>query len=415
MATIIQHLLNNGSLESQTRDYFGAVEAFTFWKGRVALFSALKALNIGVGDAVMMAGYTCAVVPAAVKALQSKPLYVDIDPRSYNLNPILLEKLWQPDVKALIVQHTYGIPAEMDSIMAWADDKGIPIIEDCCHTFGTAYRNRLVGTFGIAAFLSTQWSKPFTTGLGGLLIVHSRELSEKVALVIKNAAKPSMLDISLLGIQWLLHKAFVFPRTHARARSLYRKLSTHNIMIGSSAKGELRGSKPHDYLKRMSRLQSFIGERELQRLDSMNDHRRALAQFYENELHRIGFSYVQLKPWEDAIFLCYPVRVGNKSELLRKASKHGIELGSWFECPLHPIETSMSAFGYRSGLCPIAERIASEVINLPTHCRVSWRQAERTIEFLARYALPADKFSNEIRQFTTDFGLMPEFLYAESV
>ena len=112
-------------------NFFNAKAAFTFWKGRVALYSALKAMQIGAGSKVIVAGYTCSVVPAAVKALQAQPVYVDIDPRTYNIAPTLLDAQYVPNVKVLIVQHTYGIPAEMDRISNWAKEKGISIIEDC--------------------------------------------------------------------------------------------------------------------------------------------------------------------------------------------------------------------------------------------------------------------------------------------
>ncbi|MCG8606598.1 DegT/DnrJ/EryC1/StrS family aminotransferase, partial [bacterium] len=125
-------------------------------------------------------------------------------------------------------------------------------------------------------------------------------------------------------------------------------------------------------------------------------HRRKIADFYQKKLKELGFFTVELKSWEDPIFLRYPVRVQNKSEVLQKAAKLGIELGSWFDSPLHPVESPMPVFGYQSGTCPVAKQICSEVINLPTHRRISHRQAIRTIEFLKRYALPIDVCNHKV-------------------
>ncbi|MFQ5486672.1 MAG: DegT/DnrJ/EryC1/StrS family aminotransferase [Desulfobacterales bacterium] len=375
--------------ENQIKDYFKAVGVFTFWKGRVALYTALKALNIGRGDAVMIAGYTCVVVPAAVKALQAKSIFVDIDARTYNINPELLDKSWQPNVKALIVQHTYGIPAEMKPIQAWARQKNIPIIEDCCHSFGSFYEGQLLGTFGEAAFFSTQWSKPFTTGLGGILVVHSEELAQSVTELLAQIEAPSTLQAALLFGQYLVYKSLVYPRTYALAMLLYHKLSENGLLIGSSENSELQGEQPEDYFKKMSNMQAWIGKHEFRKLKKVNQHRSQLADFYCRELPEYGFKPVPLRKGEEVGFLRYPVQVKNKTELLKLAAQKGVEIGSWFECPLHPIESDLSAFGYHAGDCPVAEKAASEVINLPTHNRVSLRQAERILKFLSRYAAAA--------------------------
>ena len=90
----------------------------------------------------------------------------------------------------------------------------------------------------------------------------------------------------------------------------------------------------------------------------------------------------------DPVLVRYPVRVAEKAKALAEAAGHFIELGSWFECPLHPIETPLEAYGYASGSCPVAEQAAREVVNLPTHMRVSEKTARRTVEYLARFAPP---------------------------
>ena len=119
---------------------------FTFWKGRVALYGTLKALGIGPGDSVIVPGYTCAAVPGAVKFVGASSVYADIDPESYS--PSLgtysdaFEAHAHARVKALILQHTYGIPADVPRIAAWAREQGMALIEDCAHAIRDALPSR---------------------------------------------------------------------------------------------------------------------------------------------------------------------------------------------------------------------------------------------------------------------------------
>ena len=133
-----------------------------------------------------MPGYTCVVVPAAVQHAGLRPVYVDIDPDTYNLDPTRLDAAAGDRVSAVIVQHTYGIPADMAAVGAWASSRSLPVIEDCCHTFGVRIGGRLCGTLGSFAFMSGQWNKFFSTGLGGMLLVNETTLAERVAEILRN-------------------------------------------------------------------------------------------------------------------------------------------------------------------------------------------------------------------------------------
>jgi dTDP-4-amino-4,6-dideoxygalactose transaminase len=110
---------------------------------------------------------------------------------------------------------------------------------------------------------------------------------------------------------------------------------------------------------------------------------------YLQELPRLGYRVPVLPANWNTPLLRYPLRVANKSEALAQAARHGVEIGSWFECPLHPRETNQAEFGYRDGLCPEAERAAAEVINLPTHRRVGPRDLDRTLAFVRAVCRPA--------------------------
>ena len=124
------------------------------------MYAILKALGIGEGDEVIIPGYTCIVVANPIMYLQAKPVFVDIDPLTYNIDPGKIEAKITSKTKAIVAQHTYGYPCEMDAVMDIAERHGVPIIEDCCHTFLSAYRVQKVGSFGVGSFYSYEWGKP---------------------------------------------------------------------------------------------------------------------------------------------------------------------------------------------------------------------------------------------------------------
>jgi perosamine synthetase len=378
-------------LRRRLAEFFQARRCFLFAKGRVGLYAGLRAMGLPPGSSVLMPGYTCMVVPSAVQHVGLTATYVDIDPKTYNIQPSLLDAV-AAEPSALIVQHTYGIPCAMAAIERWTAPRRIPIIEDCCHSFGTTIDGRLCGTFGRFAFLSGQWNKPFSTGLGGMLVVNDPALADAVEqLVERELAQPSRRANLVLRCQIAAHDFFVRPTTAMRLALAYRALNRLGMVKGSSSSKELGGLMPADYFTAMAPCQIRRGLREMARIDQNIRHRTEMTAFYHGELSRIGFAPLDVPGVERMPLLRYPVRVANKWDLLRLAIRRAVEIGSWFERPLHPRKTRHEDFGYEEGMCPEAERAAREVVNLPTHLRVSRRTAEHALEFLRRYAEPAGK------------------------
>ncbi|MEK9149797.1 MAG: DegT/DnrJ/EryC1/StrS family aminotransferase, partial [Candidatus Desantisbacteria bacterium] len=164
--------------EDTYKRYLGVSYASSFWKGRVALYAILKALGIGEGDEVLVEGFTCVVVPNAVIFAGAKPVYVPPDPKTYNMDISQIESKITSKTKAIIVQHTFGLPSDMDSTLDIAKRHNLRVIEDCAPALGADYKGRKVGTFGDAAFFSSQWSKVISTGLGGVAVTNDPEIGE---------------------------------------------------------------------------------------------------------------------------------------------------------------------------------------------------------------------------------------------
>ena len=368
---------------------------FTFWKGRVALYGSLKALGIGPGDAVIIPGYTCAMVPGAVLFAGAKCIYADIDPETYS--PSLgnysdaFEANPQTRIKALLLQHTYGIPGASPRIAAWAREQGMVVIEDCAHSLGTRYCDdrgtwHEVGSAGDLAFFSSQWSKPVSTGLGGWLATANKNIAKKIARFHdEECNEPSFREISLLAGQLVLRSLFSSPRSYWMAANAFRSLASLGIFVGTNDGGEFEGKMPERYAKRMSGLQQWLLKKRLA-TTALLVRRRNLKLIYDEALRSCGLPTLSVPHYADPVLLRYPVRVRNKEEVVERARQKRIELGDWFNHPLHPREAKAEVFGYRDGLCPEGERAATEVVNLPLTAQTTEKTAREAVDFLRQVA-----------------------------
>jgi perosamine synthetase len=369
-------------------DWFKASNAFAFWKGRVAMYAILKGLRVKDGDEVILPGYTCVMDVNPIKYLGAKPVYVDIEPNTFNMNPTLLERAITPKTKIIVAQHTYGYPCDMDAIMAIAAKKGITVIEDCCLAFGSTYKGKTVGTFGKAAYFSFQWNKPFTTGLGGMALTNDADLAAKInGFCDSDLCMPSAKEVAMLTAQLAVYRMFIYPRTTAFAQNMFRYLTKKGAVVGSSSTAEFDPTMAPDFFKGMSTVQARSGRRQLAKIESNIAHRCKMAELYDTLLTEKGWPTRHYdKAIMDPVMVRYPLRVKDKAKALEDAAAAGIELGSWFECPLHPIETPMEAYDYKISMCPEAEKASQEVINLPLHPRVTEKTVRRTIDFITRFA-----------------------------
>ena len=361
----------------------GNYNFFTFFKGRVALYAILKTIGIKENDEIILPGFTCVVVPNAIIYLKGRPVYVDIDKKTYNIDVTKIEEKITHRTKAIIAQHTFGIPAEMDKILEIVKKYNLYVIEDSCHAIGSKYKGKEVGTFGDAAFFSSQWSKPITTGLGGWAVVNNPELKEKMEKIYNEFSEPTKREILILKLQYFLYSNFLTPNLYWFLMHTYRKLTQMGIGIGSSEKCELENEKPKDYEKKMSNWQRKLLIKKLNEIDKVIEHRKWIVSLYEKYLPEIGIETMKVPDYMEPIFLSYPVLVRDKQKVLEEAKKQKIEMGDWFLSPVHPNSFGWERAGYQKGMCPVAEEVCNKVINLPTHLRIEEKEVKKMIKFLA--------------------------------
>lgn len=378
--------LRQSAYERRFAQSFGTgVAAFAFWKGRVALYAILRALEIGPDDEVIVPGFTCVVVPGAVRLAGATPLYADIEPAGLNIDPVSVERLLTPRTKAIVVQHTFGIPAALEPIGLLARGRELSVIEDCAHTVAGLHHGRRLGTLGDAGFYSFQWSKPYTTGLGGMVITGDRQLALRLRDVQESFREPPLAARLRLGVQYQSYLRLYTSRRYWLARDVLHALTKTGLFVGSSSEGELTGQEPTDHTWRMSAAQQAQGARLLGTVAARAEHAQILASRYEDHLARAGWAVPERS--SEAPLLRYPMLVSNRRELLSASRSERIELGSWFESPLHPIPLgSHHLYGYTPGECPNAERRAAQIVNLPLHIGVTPAQAQRIATFFTSRA-----------------------------
>jgi perosamine synthetase len=360
--------------------------AFAFWKGRVALYAILRALDVGPGDEVIVPGFTCVVVPNAIRLTGASPVYADIADGGYNVDPARVAAAITPRTRAVVMQHSFGLPAAADQLREIAGAHGLRIIEDCAHALGGTLGGRTLGTLGDASFFSFQWSKPYTTGLGGMAVTRDPELAARLRDHQSRCSAPPLTARAQLYAQYQAYVRLFSPKLYWRAQGILRTVSRVGLFVGSSSVAELKGELPSDHTWLMAGFQQSTGERLIGTLPARDAHARALAGRYASHLDAGGWPTPELT--EESRLLRYPLMVGNKEALLDLAREKRIELGSWFETPLHPVPLEQHAvFGYAVGDCPNAERAAERIVNLPLHARVAPDEADRIARFVVRHAV----------------------------
>ncbi|MDP3147690.1 MAG: aminotransferase class I/II-fold pyridoxal phosphate-dependent enzyme [Ignavibacteria bacterium] len=344
-----------------------AERIFLYWKGRVALYAILKAMGIKKDDEVILPAFTCVVVPNAIIYLGAKPVYVDISTETLNMEIDLIEDAITPKTKVIICQNTFGLSSNIEEINEIAKKHKLFTIEDCTHGFGGVYNGKPNGSYCDAAFYSTQWNKPFSTGIGGFAAINNLELLGKMQQLENEKLQPSIIEQFALAALIILKKYFINRFTYWSLVKLYRFLSNKNLIIGSNQGEELSGiTIPKKYFKDISLIQIITGIKELKKNDSINNLRQKNATAYTRFLMENGKTHIAMNFFENHLFLRYPVLVENRESFLALAEKSKISVGDWFLSPIHPVKQKFDLWKLNMNNFPIACSISQRIVNLPT-------------------------------------------------
>jgi dTDP-4-amino-4,6-dideoxygalactose transaminase len=298
--------------------------------GTDALWLALLAAGIGPGDEVITVPSTFMATAEAISYCGARPVFIDIDEKTYTMNPEGLEKAVTPRTKAIIPVHLFGQVADMDPILEFARSRGLLVIEDAAQAHGAMYKGRKAGSLGDVGCFSFYPGKNLGAfGEAGAVVTNDSSLAEKIRVL----------------------------RDHGQIRKY------HHTMIGWNC--------------RMDGIQGAVLSIKLRHLEKGNALRRAHAKRYSEVLGGVeGISVPYASDRGEHVYHVYAIRTRSRDELMRRLSEQGVATGIHYPIPVH-LQQAYAGLGYGEGAFPIAERCALEFASLPMFPELTADQVER--------------------------------------
>ena len=323
------------TFEAEFADYCGAKHGIGVANGTEALFLALKALGIGAGDEVIVPANTFIATAAAVSHANATPVFVDVDPETYCIDPSKISAAITERTKAIMPVHLYGHPADMDAIMSIARANGLKVVEDCAQAHGTRYKGKQAGSIGDAAGFSFYPSKTLGAyGDAGIVLTNDDTVCENLKLLRDNGRTT-----------WYEHE-----------------------IIG--------------YNSRLDGIQAAILRVKMKYLDKWVEGRRSHAKQYGEMLSDVkGLTLPIQKP--DAIhsYYVYVVRVENRDEVMAKLKEKGCGCGIHYPVPLH-LQPAYKDLGGKVGDHPVSEAYAKQIMSIPMFPELTPEQVSEAAEII---------------------------------
>ncbi|EKE18979.1 MAG: DegT/DnrJ/eryc1/StrS aminotransferase [uncultured bacterium] len=375
---------NVEAVERSLEKYFDVKKACVFDSGRSALLYALKSLDVSNENEVLVQGYTCMVVVNSIVQSGAKPIYVDVE-NDLNMSAQDLEKKITPKSKVLIIQHTFGMPADVEKLMAIAKKHNLLVIEDCAHSFGAKLNGKLLGTFADIGMLSFGADKIVSSVRGGALITNDLVLGEKIEEFQNQLQRPNLLKT----VQHLMHHPVFFV-----GKKLYHIYIGKILLFVSQKLGiinkiiydkEKRGEQTEFYPSKFANSLADILLNQISEVDVINNHRKQISNYYDLNINnkKIGFTWDEkTKNGYDCIYLRYPILMDNSTEIFSFAKKRALILGNWYDRVIVPGDIDFEKTKYVIGSCPNAEQLAKRAVNLPTDRHISMVDAKRIVEIV---------------------------------
>lgn len=380
----IKHGAAGAELEDEFKNLLGVKYAQAFYNARGALYHGLTALGISAGDEVIIQAYTCVSVANAIIAAGAKPVYCDISLADLNLDPTKLESIITSKTKAIIVQHNFGLPADLKAIKAIADQHGLKLIEDCAHSLGAKYQGQPVGTFGEFSVFSFGRDKVISGVNGGLLATNNSEIFHKL---------PNNLPLPKL---WVILQNLRYPIVALKSFHTYYFLSLGKVIIAlaknlklipeitSPAENQCSDTSILNY--NLPNCLASLILKELPELEKVNAHRQELATLYYQRLNSDRFKVIYLSNnANENIYLRCVALTTNRKSLADFLKKYGVILGNWYDQAVSPHQASLKASGFVNGSCPSAELAADQTLNLPNHFNITLADAAKVIKLIQQW------------------------------
>jgi dTDP-4-amino-4,6-dideoxygalactose transaminase len=368
-------LMNSGirgkDVERLERDlaiYLGVNQIRSFNEGRTALDVALQALNLNQGDEVVVPAYTCPIVFEVVMRLGLKPIFVDVNLETCNMNPELIPLAITAKTKAIIPVHLFGRPCEMNQISEICEKSNLHLVEDAAQALGATAGNRKVGTMGDLAVFSFGPGKSITGGAGGALAVNDPGLSEPVNHIHAQLPDPSRKEVIHAARNVLSMKIFsgrLYPLVKERVEQSIEE--DDRMVIDNCIALQKEGKAPNStiQLAKMPNLSAAVVREQLPKAEQFNERRIANARMLTKLLTEAG-EKVKLSMDDNEsgnTYTRYVVRVDktDRDHIVSKMQKHKIDAIR----PYYYIGDLLKTLSDKK--CPNAQELSDSLIALPNH------------------------------------------------
>jgi dTDP-4-amino-4,6-dideoxygalactose transaminase len=316
------------AFEQDFAKYCGAAECVAVNSGTSALHLALLAAGVGPGDEVITVPFTFVASVAAILYAGARPVLVDIDPHSFNMNAAALDAAITPQTKAIMPVHLYGQTADMGPILEMARCHGLVVIEDAAQAHGAKYKGRVAGNLGDIGCFSFYPTKNLGAyGEGGAITTSNPEYVKKIRML----------------------------------RDWGQDNKYHHLLRG--------------FNYRMEGLQGAILRVKLGHLEEWTEARRAIAAKYDQRLADPGLTLPREMPWAHHVYHVYSLRTSNRDSFRTALESQGIQTAVHYAIPVH-LQPAYADLGYRNGSFPESEAAAHEVVALPIFPELSKDQVE---------------------------------------
>lgn len=363
---------------------FSGHHATLLTSGRAALYRLLTALNIGPGDEVILQAFTCSVVPAAIQWTGATPIYVDINPSDFNLEVADVARKITPKTKAIIAQHTFGIPANLSALQTIAKQHKLLLIEDCAHALGSRYNDKLLGTFGDAAFFSFGRDKMLSSVFGGAIISKDKDLIAKITSQTSHLPRaPYAWTAQQLLHPLTLSGLLPYYFSHSVGKVGLVALQRLRLISKVLTPAEKKGEQPTHLHYRYPAALAELLVHQLEKLSRFTSRRQQIASRYQEAFKNNPRLTLPTTPANSRVaWLRYSIVVENPTKLRTLAKQQPMLLGDWYDTPVAPRDVNPQVFSYTHGSCPVAEDATRHVINLPTYPLLTDQQVEQVITFI---------------------------------
>ncbi len=322
--------------EKEFADYCGMKYGIGVNSGTDALFLACLACGIGKGDEVITIPYTYIATTLGISMTGARPVFVDIDEKTYNIDVSKIEKAITKRTKAILPVHLYGHPADMDPLMEIAKKHNLKVIEDCAQAHGALYKNKKVGSFGDTSCFSFYPTKNLGAfGDGGMVLTNSEAIKEKVLLF----------------------------------RDYGRKGRYEHVLKG--------------YNSRLDTLQAAILRVKLKHLDKWNEERRQNAALYTKLFKEKKADIIF--PYESShvrhVYHLYVVRIKNRKGVMEGLAEKGVRTLIHYPIPIH-LQEAYRDLSYKKGDFPISEKCCEEILTLPMYPELPAKDIKYVVDLL---------------------------------